>query len=176
MQIKSMLVLFLVGVALSGCATSEELAPTRSVMTEASRWTGTHAKANRKELKDYMTTAVSQPVDPVKTPWCAGFANAVLYYSDIEGTGSLQARSFLRWGFPVRNPAEGDIVVLRRGNNRFAGHVGFFAGYEYFDGIKYVKVLGGNTDKKVDIGYFPMSYVLGYRTPIQPIQLAQMAK
>ena len=45
-----------------------------------------------------------------------------------------------------------------------AGHVGFFMGYEWFEGVKYVKVLGGNTDHAVQVGYFPASKVVGYRT------------
>lgn len=173
MKFKSALVLAALGISIAGCATSEELTPTRSVMTEASSWTGSHAKSNRKELKNYMTAANTSTVDPVKTPWCAGFANAVLVNNGYQGTNSLLARSFLRWGWPVKHPKEGDIVVLRRGKNPSAGHVGFFAGYEYFEGMKYVKVLGGNTDKKVDVGYFPIRQVLAYRTPEPPYQLAQ---
>jgi len=53
---------------------------------------------------------------------------------------------------------------LARGHNSAAGHVGFFMGYEWFEGVKYVKVLGGNTDHAVQVGYFPVSKVVGYRT------------
>ena len=47
-----------------------------------------------------------------------------------------------------------------------AGHVGFFEGYEWFEGVKYIKVYGGNTAKSVQVGYFPANQVLGYRKPV----------
>jgi uncharacterized protein (TIGR02594 family) len=125
---------------------------------------GKDARNDRTELKKLMADGNSgQPVDPVLTPWCAGFMNAVLTRTGWGSTQSLAARSFLNYGAKTKDPDEGDIVVLRRGRDGWSGHVGFFMGYEYYDGTKYVKVLGGNTEKKVDVGYFPVNRVLGYR-------------
>ena len=107
----------------------------------------------------------NQPVDPVRIPWCAGFVNAILARSGYETTGSLMARSFLTYGVVTKDPEVGDIVVTKRGNSQVAGHVGFFEGYEWYEGVKYIKVYGGNTAKSVQVGYFPANQVLGYRRP-----------
>ena len=158
-----------VAVLLAGCAANTEttygdgsrskIAP----LAEAQRFQGKDAKKDRRELKTLMTNGNTGPVDPAITPWCAGFMNAVLANTGWESTGSLRARSFLNYGTKTTEPDQGDIVVLRRGRDNWSGHVGFFMGYEYYDGTKYVKVLGGNTERKVDIGYFPVNRVLGFR-------------
>jgi uncharacterized protein (TIGR02594 family) len=160
-----------VAIALAGCAANTDttyadgfsaksrLAPLES----AQQLQGKDARRDRHELKRVMASGNTQPVDPATTPWCAGFMNAMLARNGWSTTQSLQARSFLRFGTKTASPEDGDIVVLRRGRNGWSGHVGFFMGYEYYDGTKYVKVLGGNTERKVDIGYFPVNRVLGYR-------------
>lgn len=156
---------------LAGCAANTDTTyadrATRSKtapLAEAQRFQGKDARKDRRELKTLMANGNTGPVDPAITPWCAGFMNAVLTNTGWESTGSLRARSFLNYGSKTNTPNEGDIVVLRRGRDNWSGHVGFFMGYEYYDGTKYVKVLGGNTEKKVDIGYFPVNRVLGFRS------------
>jgi uncharacterized protein (TIGR02594 family) len=134
------------------------------VVVQAKAWEGKTSKNNRKELKDLFAGAFGYPVDPARIPWCAAFANAILRRENMPTTNSLMARSFLNWGIVTHDPKEGDVVVLARGNNKSLGHVGFFMGYEYVEGIKYVKVLGGNTDHAVQVGYYPASRVIGYRT------------
>ncbi|GAB1717048.1 MAG: hypothetical protein NTAFB05_20900 [Nitrobacter sp.] len=99
-------------------------------------------------------------LDPATTPWCAAFANAVLGASGIKGTGKANARSFLDWGTPTDNPSEGDIVVFRRGNSSWQGHVAFFVG---FDGDGNIKVLGGNQHDHVSITTMPRAALLGFR-------------
>ena len=136
------------------------------VVMEAKQWEGKTAKKDRKELRNLFADSNVPPIDPVKTPWCAAFANAILSRSGYETTNSLMARSFLAWGVKTKDPKEGDIVVLKRGRSSMLGHVGFFQGYEVIDGITYVKVLGGNTDHAVQVGYYPVERVLGYRTAV----------
>ena len=133
-------------------------------LAEARKWEGKDASKNKQELKSLFAQNSVAPIDPTRTPWCAAFANAILNRIGYETTNSLQARSFLAWGKKTWNPNDGDIVVLARGKSKSTGHVGFFQGYETWNGTKYVKVLGGNTDHGVQIGYFPVSKVLGYRT------------
>ena len=133
------------------------------VMAEANVWIGKHGKADKKELKKLFSIEFNEPIDPTRTAWCAAFANAILRRTGHETTHSLMARSFLHWGVGTHAPTHGDIVVLKRGKGKFAGHVGFFEGYEWFEGVQYVKVLGGNTDHAVQVGYFPVSAVLGFR-------------
>lgn len=167
----SLISVFALALASAGCA-GGEFGPTdytgtsQKPLAEAKRWVGSTVRKDRKELKTLMANAqVGQPVDPVVVPWCAGFANAVLVNTGFQSTGSLAARSFLNYGISTKNPDEGDIVVLRRGRSNWTGHVGFFMGYEYYEGIQYVRVLGGNTNKAVDIGYYPVSRILGFRKP-----------
>lgn len=139
---------------------------TKEVVVEARKWEGKHERRNKKELKSLFSDNGQLPIDPARIPWCAAFANAILNRSGYETTNSLQARSFLHWGRKTNNPQEGDVVVFSRGRNSWAGHVAFFVGYEYFEGIKYVKVLGGNQNQEVNIAYFPVNRVLGYRTAV----------
>jgi uncharacterized protein (TIGR02594 family) len=126
-------------------------------VTVAKNWEGKHAVHNRKELKDALN------VDPLSVAWCAAFVNTILKQSGFEGTGSLQARSFLQYGSVTRHPEYGDIVVFSRGRSQWAGHVGFYVGEEVIEGVRYILVLGGNQRKEVNVAYYPANYVLGYR-------------
>jgi len=140
----------------------------KNIISEASKLEGLHARKDREAIKKYLkaSTSSQEPVDPTKTPWCAAFANAVLRRTGFEGTESLMARSFLSWGQKTTQPSEGDVVVLKRGRSSATGHVGFFSGYEWYGDQLYVKVLGGNQNKSVNVAYFPVNYVLGYRRPV----------
>jgi len=129
----------------------------------AKQWEGYHAHTNRSELRNLLTKGNEAPVDPVKIPWCAAFANAILKQTGREGTGSLQARSFLGYGIATKYPREGDIVIFSRGRNRYAGHVGFYMGEEIIEGVKYILVFGGNQNKQVNVAHYPASKLLGYR-------------
>jgi len=138
------------------------------IINEASRMEGKNARKDREQIKSYLKSASNknEPVDPARIPWCAAFANAVLRRVGYEGTESLMARSFLHYGVKTKDPVEGDIVVLRRGRSSVTGHVGFFNGYEWYGSELYVKVLGGNQNKEVNVAYFPANLVLGYRRPV----------
>jgi uncharacterized protein (TIGR02594 family) len=132
-------------------------------MRKANSMVGMHARSHRNDLKRIFATSLNKPVDPVRTPWCAAWANAVLQSSGIQGTNSLLARSFLGWGSATRSPKEGDVVVMTRGRSRMSGHVGFFVERQTINGRSYVKVLGGNQGKQVSVAWYPESRVLGYR-------------
>lgn len=125
---------------------------------------GLNARKDRKELKTFFANSIDQTVDPVRIPWCAAWANAVLEDTGVSGTDSLTARSFLQWGMPTTRPREGDVVVLTRGRSKWAGHVGFYIGTVERDGRQYIAVLGGNQKKSVNIAYYPINRVIGYRT------------
>ena len=105
-------------------------------------------------------------IDHETTPWCAAFVGACLRRAGLENSGSLAARSYLKYGDPLDEPKEGCIVVLTRGNPKgWEGHVGFYVG----GNSDRVKLLGGNQGDAVTIASFPKSQVLGYRWPVQPI-------
>jgi len=134
-------------------------------MAEAKSQIGLNAKTDRKQLATMFEKKIGQRVDPVNIPWCAAWANSVLADAGISGTDSLMARSFLAWGHPVTGmPKVGDVVVLRRGRNKYAGHVGFFYSFVDMNGSKMVAVLGGNQGKEVRISYYPITKVIAYRT------------
>ena len=129
----------------------------------AREWEGLNVRKDRSDLTKLLSDGNDMKVDPVRIPWCAAFANAVLNKAGYQGTGSLLARSFLGYGIPTTYPREGDIAVFSRGKNSSAGHVGFYVGEETVDGVKYIKVLGGNQNKEVSVAYYPANKLLGYR-------------
>ena len=134
-------------------------------LAKAESMIGLDARKDRKILKEKLSEANNQTVDPARIPWCAAWANMVLAESGMETTGSLMARSFLAWGKAVKGePNIGDVVVMRRGRNRNNGHVGFFYAFVDHNGEKMVAVLGGNQGKEVRISYYPISKVIAYRT------------
>jgi uncharacterized protein (TIGR02594 family) len=87
---------------------------------------GKSEQPNRAELADYLRTG-GQSLDPATTAWCAAFVNASLAKSGRQGTGQMNARSFMDWGQPVDQPQPGDVAVFSRGDpNGWRGHVGFY--------------------------------------------------
>ncbi|MCR6673217.1 TIGR02594 family protein [Devosia ginsengisoli] len=96
-----------------------------------------------------------------ETAWCAAFAHSMLGRGGIKGTGSLAARSYLDWGSSTDSPVRGDIVVFKRGNSGWQGHVAFFLA-EVGDRVW---VLGGNQSNAVSVASYAKSSLLGYRHP-----------
>jgi uncharacterized protein (TIGR02594 family) len=109
----------------------------------------------------YFRDVKNSGVKDDETSWCAAFAGAMLERSGIVSTRSLLARSYLQWGEKVDSPKPGDIVVFKRGNSSWQGHVTFFL-YE-----KNVKIycLGGNQSDSVNIQGYAKGQLLGYRRP-----------
>jgi uncharacterized protein (TIGR02594 family) len=95
-----------------------------------------------------------------ETPWCSAFVNYCMKKVKLDRTHSALARSWLSWGVPLKVPAYGCVVVLKRGRSSWSGHVGFYMGD---NNASTIKVLGGNQGDKVSIANFPKSKVLGYR-------------
>ena len=136
----------------------------QSYMGVAHQYLGYEEQANRRELKAFMG------VDPVRFEWCAAFANAALRESGYVGTevvsdNPLLARSFLHYGEEVTTPIRSDIVVLRRGNQSWQGHVGFYVGQKKINGTLHYALLSGNNEETVDIDWYDANRVLGIRRP-----------
>jgi uncharacterized protein (TIGR02594 family) len=94
--------------------------------------------------------------------WCAAFVAACLVDAGIKPSGSLAARSYLKWGtiVPIEDAQPGDIVVFWRNKKAgWQGHVGFFAGQT----DKTIKVLGGNQGDTVSYAFYPKDRLLGVR-------------
>lgn|GEM_PF-2974945 len=126
----------------------------------AGKQLGLNETDQKAALNDYLTTG-GQNLDPATTAWCAAFVNATLAQSGQQGTGKLNARSYLDWGQAVDTPQQGDVAVFSRGDpNGWQGHVGFFDGYND-DGT--IRVLGGNQGDSVSIASYNPSSLLGFR-------------
>ncbi len=93
--------------------------------------------------------------------WCAAFAGAILKRSGHSPTGSLLARSYLKWGQPIAELRFGAIAVFSRGSDPGAGHVGFVIGAVG----DLLVVLGGNQSDAVSVARLPASRLLGLRWP-----------
>lgn len=130
-------------------------------------------RENNPALTNYLAKA-NPGLDPTKTPWCAGYVGSVLNASGMKGTGSLAAKSYLKYGSPTNQPGQGDIVVLHRGSDPSLGHVGFVESIDQKNGV--VNVLGGNQDNSVSIKSFPLKQVAGFRRPPSGEQVQQFAQ
>jgi len=98
-------------------------------------------------------------VDHDSTPWCSIFMNWVAKKAEYERTRLATARSWLDIGKKVKVPTTGDIVVLKRGNSTWQGHVGLWVNEDE----DFVYVLGGNQSDSVNISPYNKKKVLGYR-------------
>lgn len=93
--------------------------------------------------------------------WCAAFVGHCLERAGIRSTRKLTARSYLTFGEPIdlKDAHEGDIVVFKRGNSSWQGHVAFYIA----DAGGKVAVLGGNQGDAVTIAKYPKTSLLGIR-------------
>lgn len=93
---------------------------------------------------------------PRTTLWCSEYLNSVTE----GGTGSAQAKSWLKYP-RVKQPKQGLVVVLKRGNQPGAGHVGVIEDWDN----QYVYVLGGNQGNRVSLSRYPRRSVIAYVDP-----------
>lgn len=122
-------------------------------------------RQNTKELKAFIG------INPRYTEWCAAFLNSVLEASGYHSAETLNypyplaARSYLSYGDPLleSEARPGDILIFKRGNSSWKGHVGFYVGEEKIRGRKYYRVLGGNQSNEVNISLYPEHKLLGIR-------------
>jgi uncharacterized protein (TIGR02594 family) len=89
--------------------------------------------------------------------WCARYLNMKLQELGLRGTGSNEARSFLK--LPRTSPHVGAIVVLGR---RGGGHVGVAVA---FDHAQNPIIISGNRGHRVGIGAYSRHHVLAYVEP-----------
>ena len=138
----------------------------RSPYQLATMFTGMDEKRDAAVLSGFIRSMTGKNLDPAKTAWCAAFVNSVLAASGSEGTGRLNARSFLDFGTETQNPKRGDVAVFwRESPDSWKGHVGFYAGEVTKNGQKYIRVLGGNQDDSVSEQLYPASQLLSVRRP-----------
>jgi uncharacterized protein (TIGR02594 family) len=118
--------------------------------------------ANNPIVQQYYVDAGSGK-QPDSVPWCAAFVGAMLKRAGVSPSGYLAARSYLKWGKALTTPVLGAIVVFKRGNSAWQGHVAFFEGFNPNGSLR---VLGGNQSDAVTYANYPRGIVLGYRWPL----------
>jgi len=118
---------------------------------------------NQRILQYHQATSLAATADEVS--WCSSFVNWVIREAGFQHTNSAVARSWLTWGRPVP-PSLGCIVVLKRGNHRWQGHVGFLVKMSE----DRVLVLGGNQSDEVTEAWYRLSDVIDYRWPATSVQ------
>lgn len=119
------------------------------------------AQGDNPKVVAYYADSGNAGVKNDSVAWCAAFVGAMLKRAGGKGTGLLTARSYLMWGVPVerKNAKPGDIVVFKRGNSNWEGHVAFFVK----DNGSTLSVLGGNQSDAVNIKNYSASQLLGIR-------------
>lgn len=119
------------------------------------------AKGSNPKVVAYYADAGAPEVKDDAVAWCAAFVGAMIKRAGGKPTGSLAARSYLDWGEAVgrEDAREGDVVVFRRGNSTWQGHVAFLVK----DNGATLSVLGGNQRDSVSIGSYPAASLLGIR-------------
>jgi uncharacterized protein (TIGR02594 family) len=142
---------------------------------------GETEKGSKSELMKFFKSQADMSLNPATTHWCATFVNAVLFGTGVEGTRKPNARSFLDFGTPTKDPKAGDIVVFRRTgkddpNGNWMGHVGFVVDRYKEKGVWKVKVLGGNQADSVKYSVFTEDDLLGYRRVPDNVRTAMTAR
>lgn len=95
-----------------------------------------------------------------ETAWCSAFMNWVARNSGLDYSNKLNARSWLKIGWQIKNPKVGDVVIFwRESPNSWKGHVGLFIR----ETENYIYCLGGNQNNQVNISKYPKNQLLQYR-------------
>ena len=125
---------------------------------------------NEARVLAYYREAGHGEVGNDEVPWCAAFMGAMLKRGGCEGSGSLMARSYLKWGVALTEAELGAVAVLSRGSDPALGHVGFVIGATKGK----VFLLGGNQSDSVNISAFDARKVLGFRWPLEAPEAAKV--
>jgi len=102
-----------------------------------------------------------QPQTSDEIAWCAAYVGACLSLAGYRNTGSLLARSYLKYGRKIDQPREGCIAVFSRTKDPALGHVGFYVS----ETKNNILVLGGNQSDRVSEQTQPRERLLGYFLP-----------
>ena len=114
-------------------------------------------------LEYHQATSLGASDDSV--PWCSSAMNWIMRMVGIKGTHNAMARSWMRWGKPLKTPRPGCITVFWRGkqDDGVRGHVAL---YLRRSGMV-LTVLGGNQNNRWTCQGYPQENLLGYRWPLE---------
>jgi uncharacterized protein (TIGR02594 family) len=129
----------------------------------------TGARHEKRILEMYRAAGHPEIKDD-ETPWCAAYVNWCLSQAGIDGTGSLMARSFTKYGKGLHRTdtiPRGAIAIWPRGKPP-SGHTNFVL---LDDGSGYVWCIGANQSKAgttgaVTIGKYVKGQAVAYRWPL----------
>ena len=93
--------------------------------------------------------------------WCSAFVNWVMAQCGMERSHSAAARSWLGCETRLKGFKKYAIVVFKRGNSAWQGHVAFCID----DLGSSIRCLGGNQSDQVSYATYRKSDVLGYIWP-----------
>ena len=121
------------------------------------------AKGSNPKVVGYYKDAGHPEIKDDAVSWCSAFVGAMLQRSGVQPSGSLLARSYLKWGNPVPRDQikRGDIGIIPRGE-AWQGHVFFI---EAVKGSM-VQAVGGNQRDSVSRAEFPISALIGVRRAV----------
>lgn len=95
-------------------------------------------------------------------PWCAVYANHKLWQAQLQLSGVgfdlLRAKSFERYGVPLKEPALGCLLVFSRPEG---AHVGFYMG----ENVSSYRVWGGNQSNRVGAAWIRKARLTATRWP-----------
>ena len=112
------------------------------------------------KIIEYFSTTTLQATDD-SVPWCSAFLCYCFEKVGIPSTKSARSRSWLAWGVSIGKPIVGCVVILQRGSDPNAGHVGLYL----YETQTHLCLLGGNQGDAVSTKEFPKGLVVGYRLP-----------
>lgn len=124
---------------------------------------------NARILTYHRTTTLRATDD--ETPWCSSFVNWVMVQSGRKGTNNALAKSWLDWGVSVKEPKQGDVVVIKQkiagSSQATESRSGYHVGFYLASSPTHIKIFGGNQANQVkDTSYSLKFYeVTGYRRP-----------
>jgi uncharacterized protein (TIGR02594 family) len=122
--------------------------------------------ANNDTIMSFYKACGHNEIEYETTAWCAAFVGACLKWGGKPVSQpvplNLMARSYLKYGTPLKTPKPGCIAVWPRGKPP-SGHVGFVVSVDEAKGT--VRTIEGNVSDQVKYGSHKISDALGYRWP-----------
>ncbi|WP_017993948.1 phage tail length tape measure family protein [Rhizobium leguminosarum] len=131
-----------------GASNNNQVTSSGSAVDLASGLLGKNETSGRVDINSFLKKG-GVDIDAARTAWCAGFVNSSLEQVGVDGSGSLVANSFQKWGKAVdpSSVLRGDVLLQSRGlgANQKGGHVGLATGSSrIFDGQRQLEMLSGN--------------------------------
>lgn len=99
-----------------------------------------------------------------ETAWCSAAANTWMLEAGLNGTGALNARSWLNWGTKLdtaKRIRRGAVLIFKRGSGSWQGHVCFLLA----DNDRTLEVIGGNQSDQVNVQRVSRANLIGARWP-----------